>query len=92
MLLYWHLLERTIQRGQKVFDFGRSTQDSNTFKFKKQWGAQPVSAEWQYYVRSGNPGETRRDNPRYERFIRMWQRLPLGLSRLIGPSIVRCIP
>ena len=25
MLMYWHLLQRTIQRGNRTFDFGRSS-------------------------------------------------------------------
>lgn len=92
MLLYWHLLERAINRGQEVFDFGRSTMDSSTYRFKKQWGAVPVAAEWQHYLRQGNPAEARRDHPRYQQFIRLWQRLPVCLTRLIGPTIVRGIP
>jgi FemAB-related protein (PEP-CTERM system-associated) len=92
MLLYWNLLERAIARAQSCFDFGRSSKDSNTFRFKKQWGAEPVQAAWQYYVRSGHVSEMRQDNPRYQRLIRAWQRLPVWLTRLIGPSIVRGIP
>ena len=38
MLLYWKLLERAVERGQAVFDFGRSTIDGTTYRFKKQWG------------------------------------------------------
>ena len=92
MLMYWHLLERAVQRRQEVFDFGRSSQDSNTYRFKKQWGAEPEPAEWQYYVRNGSATDMRPDNPRYQRRIRVWQRLPLWLTRLIGPAIVRGIP
>jgi hypothetical protein len=92
MLMYWNLLERAVRRGQAVFDFGRSTLDSNTCQFKKQWGARPEEAHWQYYVRRGTVGDMRPDNPRYQRFIRLWQRLPVGLTRLIGPLIVRGIP
>lgn len=92
MLMYWNLLDRAVQRGQAVFDFGRSTIDSGTFKFKKQWGAEPEPATWQYYLRTGSTTEMRPDNPRYQRFIRIWQRLPVGLTRLIGPPIVRGIP
>ncbi|HVA51772.1 MAG TPA: FemAB family XrtA/PEP-CTERM system-associated protein [Pirellulales bacterium] len=92
MLMYWHLLERAIERGQQTFDFGRSTADSNTFRFKKQWGAEPHPAVWQYYVRRGTVGDMRPENSRYRHFIRVWQRLPLGLTRLIGPVIVRGIP
>jgi FemAB-related protein (PEP-CTERM system-associated) len=92
MLMYWHLLERAVQRRQAVFDFGRSSMDSNTFRFKKQWGAEPSPATWQYYVRQGSIAAVRPDNPRYGRMIRLWQRLPVALTRLIGPSIVRGIP
>jgi FemAB-related protein (PEP-CTERM system-associated) len=92
MLLYWNLLERAIQRHQTCFDFGRSTKDSNTFRFKKQWGAEPIAAEWQYFARCGSIVEMRRDNPRYLRIIRTWQSMPLWLTRLIGPHIVRGIP
>jgi FemAB-related protein (PEP-CTERM system-associated) len=92
MLLYWNLLQRTVERGQTVFDFGRSSNDSPTFRFKKQWGATPVPAEWQCYARSGSSADMRPDNPSYGRLIRIWQRLPLWLTRLIGPSIVRGIP
>jgi FemAB-related protein (PEP-CTERM system-associated) len=92
MLMYWHLLERAVQRGQDVFDFGRSTRDSGTHRFKKQWGATPAGAEWQYYVRSGSIGAARPDNPRYQRLIRIWKRLPVPLTRLLGPPIVRGIP
>jgi len=92
MLMYHRLLVRAIERGQKVFDFGRSTQDGPTFKFKKQWGATASPAIWQYYVRAGDSGEMRPDNPRYERMIRIWQKLPLRLTRYLGPSIVRGIP
>jgi FemAB-related protein (PEP-CTERM system-associated) len=92
MLLYWHLLERAIERRQSVFDFGRSTRDSGTYAFKKQWGAAPEPAEWQYYVRSGTVGAMRPDNPGNQRLIRLWQRLPVCLTQMLGPSIVRGIP
>lgn len=92
MLMYWHLLKRAIERGQPLFDFGRSSVDSNTFRFKKQWGAQPVPAVWQYYVRKGSVGDMRRENGKYRCLINLWRRMPVGVSRLIGPMIVRGIP
>lgn len=92
MLMYRHLLDRAVERGQKIFDFGRSTIDGPTFKFKKQWGAVPTPATWQYAVRRGELGAMRPDNPRYERMIRLWQKLPVRLTQYIGPLIVRGIP
>ncbi len=92
MLMYWQLLKRAAERGQTEFDFGRSTADGPTFRFKKQWGAVPHPAVWQYAVKDGAASEMRPDNPRYQRAIRLWQRLPVGVTKLLGPAIVRGIP
>lgn len=92
MVMYWHLLSQAIQKGQRQFDFGRSTINSNTYKFKAQWGATPNPSVWQYYVRRGSIGEMRPDNSKFGMAIKVWQRLPVWLTRLIGPSIVRGIP
>ena len=92
MLMYWHLLGRAIQRNQSTFDFGRSSLDSGTFRFKKQWQAEPEPAVWQHYVRDGDARDMRPDNGRFDLMIRLWRRLPVAATRLIGPSIVRGIP
>jgi FemAB-related protein (PEP-CTERM system-associated) len=92
MLLYWHLLTRAIEREQRVFDFGRSSRESGTFRFKKQWGAEPHPAVWQYHLREGDIADMRPENAKYQRLIQMWSHLPVGLTRWIGPFIVRGIP
>lgn len=92
MLMYHHLLRRAVERGQRVFDFGRSTTEGNTFKFKKQWGSVPHPATWQYCVLRGTVGDMRPDNPRYRLAIKVWQRLPVALTRRLGPLLVRGIP
>ena len=92
MLMYWHLLQRSIERKQTVFDFGRCTLNGGPYKFKCQWGAQAHPAHWQYYTREGQANEMRPDNPRFAQLIRLWQQLPVALTRFLGPSIVRCIP
>jgi FemAB-related protein (PEP-CTERM system-associated) len=92
MLLYWQMLLRSVERGQSVFDFGRCSPDSPTFRFKKQWGAVPLQAVWQYYQRQGSIKDMRPDNPKYKRLIGLWKRLPVKLTSIIGPAIVRGIP
>lgn len=91
MLMYWNLIDRAIQREQTIFDFGRATRGGNTYKFKKQWGAVESPAVWQYHLH-GKVADLRTDNPRYARFIKLWQRLPVPVTRVIGPAIVRGIP
>jgi len=92
MMMYWRLLQRSIERGQRQFDFGRSTTDGSTYRYKKQWGAQPFPATWQYALKEGEAPNLRPDNPRYERAIRLWQKLPVRVTQLLGPPIVRGIP
>ncbi|MBI1314226.1 FemAB family PEP-CTERM system-associated protein [bacterium] len=92
MLLYWHLLSRAIERGQHTFDFGRSSKDSGTYCFKAQWGATEFPAVWQHYVREGSASDMRPNSGKYDLMINTWQKLPVWLTKLIGPSIVRGIP
>ncbi len=92
MLMYWRLLCRAIERRQHTFDFGRSSRDSATYRFKEQWGAEPHPAIWQYYVRRGDVQDMRIEGGKYDRVIRLWRRLPLSVTRIAGPLIVRGIP
>lgn len=92
MFMYWSLFERAIERGSETFDFGRSSEGSGTFKFKSQWGAKPHQAVWQYYVRQGDPEEMRPDSDGKQRLVQIWQKMPVWLTKIAGPSIVRGIP
>ena len=92
MWMYHQLLERAIARGAKQFDFGRSSEDSGTYRFKKQWGAQPQPTPWQVVLRRGSLNDARPDDPRNRRRIEQWQKLPVWVTKAIGPSIVRGIP
>jgi serine/alanine adding enzyme len=93
MLLYWSMLKYACEAGYAEFDFGRSSPDSGPYKFKLQWGARPAPLNWHYYVRDdGALPELSPQNPRYRMAVRMWQRMPLALTRLIGPPIVKNIP
>lgn len=93
MLLYWELLKFSMQRGSKIFDFGRSTIDSSTYRFKKQWGAQPVQLFWNYWLKDGQAlPQLNPDNKKYALAINAWKKLPLPISRVIGPFLVRNLP
>jgi hypothetical protein len=37
MVLYWEIIKNSIIEGDKIFSFGRSSKNSNTYKFKLQW-------------------------------------------------------
>ena len=92
MLMYWHILERAVQRGQSCFDFGRSSVDAGTHKFKKQWGSDEYPAIWQYYSRKGDITDARPNSGKYDRKIEAWKKMPVWLTKVIGPTIIRGIP
>jgi len=93
MLLYSSALKFGCEQGFSLFDFGRSTPGGGTYRFKEQWGAQPVPLHWHYWVSNGGPlPDLSPANAKYKWAISVWQRLPLFVSKRLGPSIVRFIP
>jgi FemAB-related protein (PEP-CTERM system-associated) len=93
MFLYWNILDFAARRGYREFDFGRSSVGSGTYRFKKQWGARELSLFWAYWVPNGAKlPEVNKENPRYELAIKCWQKLPVSFTKLLGPSIVKCLP
>ena len=93
MFLYWNVLRRSADRGQATFDFGRSTLDSGTFRFKQQWGAEPKQLYWHYWLaKGGDLPRINPDNPKYQMAVAVWQRLPLAVTNLLGPHIVKNLP
>ena len=93
MLMYWQVLKFAIEHGYKNFDFGRSSVGAGTYRFKKQWGAQPKQLYWHYWL--GETGELpslNPSNPKYELVINMWKHLPVIFTRWLGPFIVKHLP
>jgi len=93
MLLYWSVLKRACDQGLGIFDFGRSTPGEGVYKFKEQWGAKPAPLYWYYWMeREGKIPELNPKNPKYALAIHLWKKLPVGLTRIIGPAIVKYLP
>jgi FemAB-related protein (PEP-CTERM system-associated) len=93
MLLYWSCLKFACENEFSVFDFGRSTVEESTYKFKKQWGAEPTPMIWSYWIQDGGkiPDITPR-NRKYHLAIGIWKKLPMTMTQIIGPRIIRNIP
>lgn len=88
--MYWDLMRRACERGIRVFDYGRSKVGTGSYSFKKNWGFEPEPLHYQYHlVRAKEMPNVSPTNPKYQRFIKAWQRMPLGLTRLIGPMIAK---
>ncbi len=93
MLLYWEVLKFAIKQNYSQFDFGRSSKNAGTYRFKQQWGAQPKQLYWHYWLgNSETPPSLNPSNPKYAIIINVWKRLPLIIANLLGPAIVRNLP
>jgi FemAB-related protein (PEP-CTERM system-associated) len=92
MLLYWGMLEFAMQNGYASFDFGRSTKEEGTYRFKEQWGALPEPLYWYYCFRTKEKGLVSADGAKRGLFIKLWQRVPLPVTAMLGPIIRKRIP
>ena len=92
-LLYWSVIEAAIAEGCTTLDFGRSTPNEGTYKFKAQWGATPVPLHWEYCLLRGAaiPDQSPK-NPKLRLLVAAWKRLPIWAANRIGPFVVRSIP
>jgi FemAB-related protein (PEP-CTERM system-associated) len=91
-LIYWGAIQLAIRQGFRFFDFGRSKFDSGTFRFKAQYGAEPVPLFYQYQLtRTRRMPDVDPDAPQYRKLIEIWKRLPRPAANLIGPLIIRGI-
>lgn len=89
ILLYWHVIKYGCENGFKKLDFGRSSQNSGTYEFKRQWGAYPVQLHWEYYFT--NPKRTsihiKKEDSLFPLMIKVWQKIPVSAATWIGPKI-----
>lgn len=88
--MYWAVMQRAVERGARLFDFGRSKQDTGSYHFKKHWGFEPQPLPYAYHlVRAAAVPNISPTNRKYRWFIEAWKRLPLPVSRALGPWLAR---
>lgn len=93
MMLYWNFLKYAADNGYRKFDFGRSTPQEGTYKFKEQWGAEPNLLFWQYWEKnhSREPSDGVDNKRKYGSLVSVWKRFPLPIANFMGPVIRRHI-
>ncbi len=89
-LMYYKLMLHARSKGMTRFDFGRSKTGSGPYKFKKNWGFEPVPLTYGEWTA---PGAEARDvdptSEAYQSRIARWKKLPLPVANAIGPWISR---
>ncbi|AFU98962.1 GNAT family N-acetyltransferase [Simiduia agarivorans] len=90
MWFYHQVLTYAVEHNFAFFDFGRSSIDAGTFKFKKQWGANPVQHYW-YTISNTQQSSAAPAAKEFGLLVKCWQQLPVWLARPIGAYIIRGI-
>lgn len=88
--MYWQVMCRAADKGVNIFDYGRSKRNTGSYSFKKNWGFEPTPLQYSYkLINSSSIPDISPANPKYQLFIKCWKRLPLVVSKWIGPHISR---
>ncbi len=88
-LLYWRLIETSCARGCTQFDMGRSRTDSSNIRFKENWNPDVVQLHYNYWLcRARKAPNLNPGNPAFRLQIAIWQRMPLFVTKIVGPRII----
>jgi FemAB-related protein (PEP-CTERM system-associated) len=91
--MYWELLCHAARAGYRTFDFGRSREGTGAYNFKRHWGFEPVPLPYQYVLLNGSRmPDMSPSNPKLHLAVEAWKRLPLSLTKLVGPILTRYLP
>jgi FemAB-related protein (PEP-CTERM system-associated) len=91
--MYWELLCHAAKAGYRTFDFGRSREGTGAYNFKRHWGFEPVALPYQYVLLDGSQmPNLSPSNPRMHFAVEAWKRMPLPLTKVVGPFLTRYLP
>ncbi len=87
--LYWDAIRYAFAQGCRLVDFGRSTRDEGTYRFKKQWQARESSL---YRYQFDDKGHLREQSSQVAQgrlgwTRNVWAKLPLVVANSLGPML-----
>lgn len=92
MALYGAFIRRACERNFHAFNFGRCTQDSGTHKFKRQWGSRDEPLAWYQYSASQTTAPPNPDQGGFALAVKLWQKLPVAITKPLGARLIGGIP
>ena len=85
MLLYWKMISYSVDHEYKVFSFGRTSRDSGSQRFKKQWGADEVPLIW------SSDKAINFSNSKLKPLTKIWRLAPSFLTNALSPLLTKYI-
>jgi FemAB-related protein (PEP-CTERM system-associated) len=91
--MYWEVMKEALEKGVRCFDFGRSKLGSGSYAFKTQWNMRERPLPYQFFlVRRKSMPNFSPANPNFKLSISLWKAMPLALTKVLGPAVVRLFP
>ncbi len=91
--MYWNLISQSCAEGFRTFDFGRSKRGTGSFDFKSSWGMEVAPLPYRYQlVRAQEVPQLSAVDKKFQLPVAIWKRLPYGLTKALGPRLIRLIP
>ena len=88
--LTWELIRQSAQGPIHSIDFGRSAPGSGGHDYKINWGPEEIPIFVDYLASEpARIPNLKPDNVKFKMAIAVWKRLPLGVTKLIGPRLAR---
>jgi FemAB-related protein (PEP-CTERM system-associated) len=91
--MYYDHIRWAGQKGLVLFDFGRSKKGTGVFEFKRHWNTTMRELPYEMILirRKGLPNFSPA-NPKFDLAIRLWRKVPLPITRWLGPRLIRLFP
>ncbi|WP_411968826.1 GNAT family N-acetyltransferase [Haloferax sp. YSSS75] len=85
--LLWKSMEHAHERGYSSYELGRTREGTGVYMFKKSFGGKKTYYDDYHYYPNGPVDLPHPDKDAYEPIKEAWKRLPISVTRLIGPTI-----
>jgi FemAB-related protein (PEP-CTERM system-associated) len=90
-LIEWTAIERAAEDGFDRYGHGRTRDDSGVAAFKRSFGGEKVWMDDYHYFPGGAVDLPDPERGEYDRVTELWRRVPLPVTRLVGPHIRKSI-
>lgn len=91
-LLVWKGLEWGAEQGYDWFGLGRTRKESGVYMFKKSFGGTEAWLDDYHYSPNGRVELPDPGSDSYERGKQLWRRLPVPVTRIVGPRLRKVVP
>jgi FemAB-related protein (PEP-CTERM system-associated) len=96
-LALWEIMRDATNKGYACLDMGRSPADANASKFKGQWGGTSHPIYQMTILGDGHKNAQSitsqvQSDERFRLFMQIWPKLPLSLTRYLGPKLRWHVP